>query len=99
MKSLVLMLAMAALLGGCATGQVMWIKSDYTPEQFEKDKRQCVYEVQLATATYGSGQATARTNSGAIAQGFGNGMAIAMTERRLAIACMEAKGYTMHVQR
>lgn len=38
-------IALVVALSGCATGQ--WYKDGVTASQFEQDKQQCIYEVQL----------------------------------------------------
>lgn len=76
---------------GCAA-PVVWQKVGGTAEEFERDKNQCIYEANAATASYSQGQ-TARTRSGAIAQGFGEGLTMALRQRELAVLCMRARGY------
>ena len=84
-------LLVIALLSGCATPQV-WYRDNTTQADFDRDKNKCIYEANLATAGYSQGQ-TARTNSGAAAQGFGEGIAISMRQNELYGLCMTAAGY------
>lgn len=83
--------ALVLLLAGCAQ-PVVWYKDGATAQDFERDKAQCIYEINVATASYSSGP-TARTNSGAIAQGIGEGMTISMRQHELYGLCMRARGY------
>src|SRR5688572_28681681 len=60
------------LLTGCAP-QWQWKHPHGDQAQFNRDVAQCEYEGAQATASYSHG-ATARTTSGAISQGIGEGL-------------------------
>lgn len=92
MKALLCSVAIA-LFGCAAPQQPVWYRDNTTTADFERDKNRCIYEANLATAGYSQGQ-TARTQSGAIAQGFGEGMAVSMRQNELYRLCMTAAGYT-----
>lgn len=87
----VLVLAASIGLTACAP-QYMWVKQGATSDDFERDKNLCVYEAKLATASYSQG-ATPRSRSAAFAQGFGEGLTMALRENELATLCMQTKGY------
>ena len=90
MRYVIALIASFAVTGCIAPPD--WYKDGATVQEFERDRAQCVYEANAATAGYSQGQ-TARTQSGAIAQGFGEGLTMALRQRELAILCMRAKGY------
>jgi hypothetical protein len=83
--------ALILLLAGCAQ-PMTWYKEGGSQAEYEQDVARCTYEAHAATASYSQGQ-TARTNSGAVAQGIGEGMTMSMRQRDLAILCMRARGY------
>ena len=92
MRSLILVVA---LLSGCA--QTAWVRPPGGPAfNLGQDSAQCEYESFAATASYGSGP-TARTVGGAIGQGFGEGIAIALRRNELFALCMRARGYSQQV--
>jgi hypothetical protein len=90
MRSMVVIAASVGLTA-CAP-QHMWVKDGATAGDFERDKNVCIYEAKLATASYSQG-ATARTRSGAIAQGISEGLTMGFRELELATLCMQTKGY------
>jgi hypothetical protein len=72
------------LLAGCQTTQ--WVKPGATASDFEADKRQCVYESNLATPgtpSYDVGSA--------IAAGINDGMRLG----QLQTMCMQARGWNL----
>jgi hypothetical protein len=79
------------ILVSCAA-QPVWYKDGATHADFEQDKNRCIYEAHAATASYSSGN-TARTHSGAVAQGIGDGLNISMRQGELYGLCMRARGY------
>lgn len=85
-------LAPLMALAGCAHQQTMWVRDGATQADFERDRAQCVYEANAATASYSSGP-TRRSMSGAIAQGIEDGITIGLRQRELAMLCMKARGY------
>ena len=84
--------ALVLLLGACATPYV-WFKPGTTPAEFNQDAARCRYEAAAATANYNTGR-TAGTMSGAVAQGLGEGLAIASRRDELIQLCLQARGYT-----
>lgn len=80
-------------LTGCAHHNMMWVKEGATQADFERDRSQCIYESAAATGSYNPSGATARTYSGAIAQGIGDGIAIGLRRAEIAVLCMQARGY------
>jgi hypothetical protein len=91
MRSLIFVVALTA---GCA--QTVWVRPGYGESDFQRDAAQCQYEGAAATANYNTGP-TARTTGGAIGQGFGEGIAIALRRNELFALCMRARGYTPQV--
>lgn len=81
-----------ALLSACAANY-MWVKDGATQADFDRDRAQCLYEANLATASYSTGP-TARGYGNAAAQGFGEGMAMAIRQGELGVLCMQARGYS-----
>lgn len=80
-------------LVGCATPPVYY-RDNTSMADFDRDIAGCQYEAASSTATYGSGQNTARTMGGAIAQGLATGLGQAMAANNLIALCMRARGYT-----
>lgn len=77
-------------LAGCAVNPAA-IRPDAGSPEYQVDAYQCDYESSSSTATYGSGQNTARTYGGAIGQGIGLGIGQAMARNDLFVKCMRAK--------
>lgn len=95
MRSIVIAVV-ATFLGCAAQPGYMWKHHSHADKaQFDKDRAQCEYEAAQGTASYSQG-ATARTYSGAVAQGIGEGFTIASRRAELGVLCMKAKGYTQH---
>lgn len=85
--------AIPLFLGACAIEPMVWVHPAHNdPMQFDRDRAQCEYEANLGTASYSTGP-TARTRSGAIAQGLGEGLTIAMRQVELMQLCIRARGY------
>ena len=82
----------AIVLAGCG-GPVLFTRPGATAAEYDRDMAQCTYEGAAATATYGSGQPTARTVAGALGQGFGIGLGRAVERYDLQILCMRARGW------
>ena len=92
-------LLLCLILTACASQpSYEWRHPSGDRAKFDKDFAQCQYEAAQATAGYSQGQ-TARTNSGAFAQGFGEGLEIGARRNELGVLCMKAKGYTQHALR
>lgn len=87
MRSSPLMAVLALALPGCAHQQTMWAKDGATPDQFERDKAQCIYEASAATQQTTPGYRTA----------FGQELDRAMRRNELAVLCMKARGYSQQV--
>lgn len=87
------MLAACATVIGCAPPPV-FVRPNTTMAEFDRDISQCQYEAASSTANYGSGQNTARTLGGAIAQGIGTGLGRSLESTNLVLLCMRARGYT-----
>jgi hypothetical protein len=83
------------LLSGCAAPTV-WTRPGAVSSDFERDRAQCQYEGAAATANYNTGP-TARSYGGAVGQGIGEGIAIAMRRNELFTLCMQARGYRQRV--
>ncbi len=88
----IMLCASVLMLAGCAS-PYMWAKQGATPADYDRDLARCRYEAAAATAGYSTGRA-APTMSGAIAQGFGEGMAIGMRRSELIDLCLQANGYS-----
>jgi len=95
MDNKVLSVIFLFLLGGCGSPPV-WVKPGATQADFEQDVARCRYEAAAATASYSTGP-TARGLSGAMAQGFGEGLTSGMRQIELVKLCLEAKGYSQQV--
>jgi hypothetical protein len=78
-------------MAGCASPYT-WVKNGSTPVDYERDIARCRYEAAAATAGYSTGR-VAPTMGGAVAQGFGEGMAIGIRQSELVMLCMQANGY------
>lgn len=77
---------------GCAFEPLVWTHATAGPVDLERDVAQCRYEATAATASYSTGP-TARTRSGAIAQGFGEGLTRSMRGAELLNLCLRARGW------
>lgn len=85
-------IALAAL---CACAPPTFVRPNTTMAEFDADISRCQYEATSSTATYGSGQNTARTLGGAIGQGIGIGLGRAIETNNLVALCMRARGYAI----
>lgn len=90
--SILVLVTLVLALSACAQQQTVWNHAHGSAAQFERDKLQCEYESAQGTASYSQG-ATARTNSGAFAQGVSEGLTIAARRNELGMLCMRARGY------
>jgi hypothetical protein len=80
-------IALLTALAGCATPPAVWVHSEHTdPARFERDRAQCVYEANAATASTPS--------SIYLPQAVGQDVATGIRQGELASLCMEARGYT-----
>jgi hypothetical protein len=77
-------LATALPLAACASN-VKWMKDGATTADFEMDKRQCVYQANLATP----GTPAGYTVGSALAAGITDGVRLAQLQQQ----CMEARGW------
>jgi uncharacterized protein YceK len=81
MKKILLMLAMAMLLGGCSTTPKVWTKQGATQEEFKRDNDECVRQSRVSWSggqTDEIGLASAKLQA-----------------NKLYKMCMESKGYTL----
>jgi hypothetical protein len=78
-------MALALLCGGCA--RTVWDKPGATAADFERDKLECEYEANKATASLGS---SGRGLGNAIGDGIDQGLRNA----ELATQCMRVRGYS-----
>lgn len=87
-------LAVVALIAatyGCAPQQqYVWIRSDYTPELFARDRYDCLAQARYVSEPTYIG--TPMRGGGAIVSPVGGGLAYDDTLFR---ACMEARGWTL----
>jgi hypothetical protein len=92
MKKLVglAVLVMVLSMAGCAP--LMFTRPGLTSMEFERDKAECVYQIQLSTPAAQSGYY--RNYSQAAAAGIVDGVAEGLRQRGLLIQCMSLRGYS-----
>ena len=93
MRTLTALAAIATLLlSACATSPSGWQKSGVPVSDLDRDKAQCHYEAQAATASYKS-QPSKPGEAAAMGAAIGDGIVIAEKQIELTNECMKARGY------
>ena len=77
---------------GCATSPAAWVKTGARSD-LQRDKAQCTYEAQAATASYRS-QPSGPGGTAAMGAAVGDGIVIAEKQVELTNECMKVRGYT-----